>query len=268
MSDDRQISLRIRGLDKNDGHVQLSAFIQQLDLLRKALTETDRIVSDKQSTDFNVVGLQHNSPASIVLAAVPSDVGYDQCREVLSKFFRSFTDILAGTAPVDFDFHALQAFKNITSLLGKKVSELVVHCPNEKPIVLPPLASHIDNILGPDEYEYGSETGTLDQINVHNQNIFTIYPTLRGVPKLKCIFLPELRQEAIGAVDRYVRVEGEKKFKSHFRSRNPYEMVVQKIEVYPPEEELPTIESLRGIIQDSNSQLSSEEEIRRIRNEW
>lgn len=268
MLDDRRISLRIRGLDKNDGHVRFNDFIKQLDLVKKALAETDRIVSDKPSTDFNVVGLQHNSPASIVLEAVPFQISFDQSREVVRKFFSSFTDILAGAAPANFDFHALQAFRNITSLLGRKISELTVQHADEKPIVLPSLASYVDNILGPDEYEYGSETGMLDQINIHNQNVFTIYPTLRGVPKLRCIFPSRLREDAVNAVAHYVRVEGEKKFKSNFRSTHPYEMVVQEIEVYPTEEELPTLGSLRGIIQDSDNKLASEEEVRRIRHEW
>jgi transposase-like protein len=139
----------------------------------------------------------------------------------------------------------------------------------EQTLTLPSLAGHIDTILGPDEYEYGSETGMLEKINVHdNQNVFTIYPTLRGVPKLRCIFPPRLRLEAVNAVARYVKVEGEMKFKSHLRDKHPYEMVVQQIEIYPPEEELPTLKSLRGIIQNTHSELSSEEEIRKIRHEW
>ena len=46
----------------------------------------------------------------------------------------------------------------------------------------------------------------------------------------------------------------------------PYQIDVEKIEIHPPEEELPTLASLRGIAPDMTGSLDSVEFVRKLRN--
>lgn len=264
----KRISFRLVGRDEDGGHVRFDEFIKQLGAVRKALSETDRIVSEKSSVYFKVVGLQHNSPALIEIEAVSVGTQSNASHEVVKKFVNSLEEIKRNKAPVGFDLPALQAFKEMTSLIGKGIQEFDVLHDENAAVSVPSLSHHVDEIVGPDEYETGSVTGTLEQINVHaNQNVFTIYPTLKQY-KLRCVFPDKLRAKAVSAVDHYVKVYGVKKFKPYLKRGQPYEIVVKDIEIYPPDDELPTFSSLRGLASGTGSNEASEETIRRVRHEW
>lgn len=270
MADNRRITLRITGLDKDNGDVRFDDFIKQLGALKNALSETDRIVSNKTSVYFKVVDLRHNSPALVVLEAVPLKSQDDSSEVVVNKFFESLEEIDRGVAPSGFDYESFQAFKEISSLFERKrLTEIAISRNGDQAKSLDTLSRKVDDILGPDEYEYGSVTGMLEQINIHaNQNVFTIYPTSKHPNKLRCVFPQHLQKEAVRAVGQYVRVFGQLKFKTRLEGGHPYEMSVKEIEIYPPQEELPTLESLSGIAPDATGDVSSDEFIRGIRNEW
>lgn len=270
MAEHAKFSFRMRGLDIDNGHVRVEDFISQLTSFKNALRATDRITSETASTYFRIVHLRHESPALVELEAVPVSTAHNNnAKQVVRRFFRSLDDIERGVAPEGFDFSTFQAFKDITTLLGKdKITELVVFHDEDQTKTLAPLSPQIEKILGPDEYEVGSATGMLDQINIHaNQNVFTIYPTAKK-RKLRCVFTEVLRPQAIKAVGQYIRVSGRMKYKSHLEHRYPYEVLVQDLEVYPPKSELPTLGSLEGAASDIPLSMPSEEFVRRLRDEW
>lgn len=269
MAGKKRITLQIRGRDTDNGDVRFDDFIKQLGAVKSALTETGRVVSEKASVYFKVVDLRHASPASIVLEAVSISVRENMAEAIIEKFFASLDDIERGIAPSGFDYEAFQAFKDMTTLLGKKkLTEIKVSPNGGASKSLEYLAHNVDQILGPDEYEIGSLTGMLEQINVHlNQNMFTIYPTTHH-PKVRCVFTQTLRKDAIHAVGEYVRVTGRMKYKTKLRGAYPYEIAVEGLEVYPPEDELPTLDDLRGIIPSGPNDPKSEDIIGKIRGEW
>ena len=110
-----------------------------------------------------------------------------------------------------------------------------------------------------------SVTGTLEQINIHDKNIFYLYPTTR-VGKIKCLFSTRFRKKAIEAIDQYVEVYGRLKYKKGMRL--PYEVLVSSISIYPPEEELPNLNDLKGIAPGMLEGKSTEEFLWEVRNEW
>ena len=268
MAGNTKISLRIRGLETEDGHVRFNDFIKQLDIFKKALSAVDHVITDKTSTYFRVVDLKHDSPALIVLEAVPVDSQVDNPKKVVDKFFTSLDNIEQGIAPVGFDFSAYQAFKNMASLVQKnRVRDIVLSRNGDAARTVTSLPPQVDKILGPDEYEVGSVAGMLEQINVHSdQNVFHIYTTAK-IRKLRCLFPKSLRQKAVASVDRYVRISGVLKYKAALRDKNPHEIAVEDIET-APEGELPTFADLRGISRSKDQTLKSEEMVRRVRNEW
>lgn len=102
----------------------------------------------------------------------------------------------------------------------------------------------------------------MDSVNgflrLENQIIF-LYPIIDG-EKISChssdIFL---RTKLLEGIDRYVNIEGE------FDYHNSVQ--VTDIEIYPNEEELPTLFDLRGVAPNATGNLSSEDFVRKNRNE-
>lgn len=257
----QRLIFQFEGRDEG-GNLRLGDFVWQLNAIRRALEETDRVLNEKPATDFIVVGLSHSSPATIVIEEIPRSSRHPK-ESVLNFFLDNLNIIVKGDLPTRLDYDAMRAYERI----GARMRSVLVRSNDRSLELTPELGRRIKQILGPDEMEYGSVSGHLEQINLHGQRVFTIYPTL-GLPKLRCVFPSELRAEAVQAVDRYVRVYGRLKFNRRLDRGRPYEMVVERIEVAPPEDKLPTLGSLRGIAADVKLDAPSEEVVRRIRDKW
>jgi hypothetical protein len=273
----RQIAVQIKGTAGNDEDVRFSDFITQLTAVRKALTETERVVSKNprsSSVDYRIIDLRHFSPAEVIIEAIPilgvdsNEYNGHMPEMVTDTFFRGLRDVTLGQAPPEFDYHALQAFKELAGLVakGKEVSEVLITYEGEILRVEPALLNKVDHILGPDIFEIGSVTGMLERLNIHSgQNTFTVYPTSNR-PQLRCLFGKELRTQVVMAVGKYVSVYGRLKYKS--RDAYPYEMMARRIEAYPDQSELPSLSALWGIAPNLTGGKSSDDFIRDIRNEW
>ncbi len=269
MDENKRVSLLLRGLDKDQGDVRFKDFIQQLDIIKKSLLETQKLYSKKPFAYFKVVELSHTSPAFIVIEAVPNKVADEpQTQAVVDKFFHSLEEIERGKYPENFRYETFTAYKDITSLREKKrITEIIISRNGDSPSRLENLSNNIEQIMGSDEFEIGSYTGMLEAINIHNQNVFYLYPTSH-LPKLKCVFSQNLREEAISAIGHYVTVMGVKKFKPNVRGGIPYEMRVQSLSIHPSEEDLPTLTDLKGIAPNATGDEQSEDFVRGIRDEW
>lgn len=263
----KQITIQLQGSEGDNGDVRFDDFIKQLSAVKKALGETDRVLSQGETVYYRVVDLRHNSPAQIVLEAVKrNDVAVDNAAQVVEAFVNGLAQIAAGTPPAGFDYYVLQSYKELTDLIGKGLTDFTVQQNGTAVSVSSAFGKSIDIILGPDRYEMGSVTGLLEQINLHGRrNNFTIFPTI-GQSRLRCIFPQALRTQAVGAVDRYIKVFGQLKYKTH--DKYPYEMMVRSIEVYPPPEQLPKLSDLWGIAPDALEGQSIEDFIRDVRHEW
>lgn len=123
----------------------------------------------------------------------------------------------------------------------------------------------IDQLV-PDEIIEESITGMLEMLDIHAWK-FRIYPIV-GPKKIDCYFLDDhLQQKVISGINRYVNVEGEFRYKRF--TKFPYAAQVKDIEIYPNEDELPTLSDLHGMALNATWDLSSEDFVRRLRNdEW
>ncbi|HZT41633.1 MAG TPA: hypothetical protein VFA07_05570 [Chthonomonadaceae bacterium] len=263
-----RIKVQIVGIEVDNFDVRFDDFIKQLTAIRSALTETDRLISHKQSAYYRVVNLRHESPAEIELEVVPKEPKADYSEAITDTFGQGLRMIQENReAPEIFDGQALRAFRNLTPMMmGKQVTDLRVSWNGSSMNVRPTLAHNIDFILGPDQYENGAVSGRMEQINIHaGLNVFRVYSTLEGY-NLRCLFPKELREQAVLAVDKHVTVYGRMKYKS--RDVRPYEMQVQDIETHLAMSELPTLGQLRGIAPNATGGIASEDFIRKIRDEW
>lgn len=103
-------------------------------------------------------------------------------------------------------------------------------------------------------------TGIFD---MHNQ---CIYPII-GPKKVDCYIPKKLTHIATLADKKYVNLEGY--FKYNNGDEFPYVIKVTHIEIYPAENELPTLFDLQGAAPDATGETKSEDFVRQMRdNEW
>ena len=265
--DNNRITLQIVGSETDDGDVRFDDFLKQLNAIKKALTETDRLVSeDGQSVYFRVVDLRHLSPAALEIEAVPIEGKRNNAIAVMDTFYSAVTEIQRKQqAPAFFDYPALQAFKELPTYKNTSITRTTISRSGDELALSRSLPETVDKILGPDIYEHGSITGMIDQINIHGQNVFTVYPLVR-LPKLKCVFPKELRKQAIQAIGQHVTIYGRMKYKK--RDLHPFEMDVESVDIHPEDDFLPSLGELRGTAPGITGRLTSDEFVRQLRDDW
>jgi len=217
---------------------------------------------------YRVVDLRRSSPATVVLEAFPSDpvnpAGVPD--RVVSKFFSSLQDIREhGKIPEDFDLPALEAYRELGIPSRSNLSSVFIENGDSKFPIDHEFDTKIIAAIGPDETVEGSISGMLEKVNLHNTSRFEIFPTI-GPRRLICDFSPELRAQVKDGLDQYVRVSGRLRYK-HW-DKFPYAITTEKMEVYPEENNLPTLWDIRGIAPAATGDLTSEQFVRAIRDAW
>jgi hypothetical protein len=277
---DNRVIIELIGALEDGGNVRLGAFIAQLEAVKSALKQTERLVTgDEESTVYyRVVDLRHSSPATVVLEAVSSAVQDgiapltprrirqratgDNSNATVSRFFNSLKQIRRKEAPPRADLQALESYRNLTSALGKTISGVRIINTHESVQIDDDFRNAIDDIIGPDELVAGSVIGMLERVNLHNTARFDIFPTI-GPRQIACDFKASLRNAVIAALDRYVSVRGTLRYKR--LEDFPYAINADDIEVLPPSEDLPSVFDLRGMAPDIAAGRTAEEFLRGIR---
>jgi hypothetical protein len=269
LESDERITVRLEGAVEDDGHLRLSEFLNQLEALRAALKQTERIITGAEESRlyYRIVDVSHSSPLTVVLEPTPIKPDGDTrvAKTTVKKFITTLRLIeKKKDAPQDFDLTALEAYKGLGAMLEKHVSGLTIASPKRSVTIDKQFKSRVNDIIGPDELVEGSITGTLEWINLHNMNRFNIYPVI-GPKKVLCDFPRKLREKVKSAIDRHVEVFGELKYKRW--GNFPYAMNVTDLEILPPDDELPTLFDLRGVAPNATGGVNSAEFVRALRDE-
>lgn len=278
---ENRITIQLQGSLEDDWHVTLSAFLAQLEAVKAALKQTERIVSgdEEVSVYYRVVDLRHSSPATIVLEAVsrvnlsppqpakkksrPMANRPDYSHATVRQFFHSLKTIREKKErPARADLQLLEAYRNLAGPLDKKVSDLKIINGEGAIDIDRVFQSAIDEIIGPDELVEGSITGALEKLNLHNVSRFDIFPPI-GPKQVTCDFGADLRQDVIKAVDKYVRVTGKLRYKR--LEQFPHAINAEQIEELPPDDELPTLLDIEGMVPDLTRGKSAEDFLEEIR---
>ncbi|HEV7747579.1 MAG TPA: hypothetical protein VGO56_21450 [Pyrinomonadaceae bacterium] len=261
-----RITVTIQGTEQDKGLVRLTEFIKQLEAVKSSLKQTERLITNEEpALYYQIVALTYSSPATVVIEPVsvsPNGAG----DRTAKQFVTNLRQVARGRRPANSDLAALQSYQNLTSMLKQHVGKVEIKNGGKNPVVIDQkFASKIAKIIGPDELAEGSIFGTLEWLNLHhNINRFHIYPTV-GPRKLDCDFPSELKPQVIAAIDRYVQVSGQLRYK-HLE-KFPYAVNVSHIEILPPESDLPTLYDLRGIAPNATGNLSAADFVRALRNE-
>jgi hypothetical protein len=248
----RQITVQIKGSAEDGGYLRISEFLKQLDAIKTALKHTERLLSgsDERSVYYRIVKLSMASPATVVMEETA--IRNHERRGTLPKvpiaqrFVSNMRQIeRRGTLPHVKDLQTLEAYRDVGTLLHKHVESVILKSAKQEVSIGEEFNRRIDKIIGPDQIIEGSVTGVLLAINLHNTTRFEIYPAV-GPTKVACDFSPELKKRVIEGLDHNVRVIGKLRYK-HW-APYPHAITADDLDVFPPDNELPTLLDLRGLI--------------------
>lgn len=266
----KRITIELVGSAFDKQNVRLNDFIEQLRNIKEALVENELAISGatRPSVDYKVVDLRHNSPATIVLE--PVSLNGPIPAHLLADIPHSFTTELRQirnkkTLVRDPDLSRLEAYQRIGVKEKKNRIEKIKISYDRKAVTIDDkFREHLNEIVGPDELVEGSVSGTLEALNFHNTNKFTLYPPL-GPNKIAGAFPSELRPKVKAAIDNFITVYGLLRYKAW--ANHPHGIIAKSIDIHEPDIELPSLFDLRGAFAGSTGKLNSVEYIDRLRNE-
>jgi hypothetical protein len=121
----------------------------------------------------------------------------------------------------------------------------------------------INKLKKQNEYALGSISGKL---GVTDDNRYAIYPTI-GASEVHCqVDETQLIKTLNSAVGQYITVTGKLTYLANHN--HPSQVEVHEIKIHPDKKALPTLGSFGGIAPDATGNVSTNEFIQNLRNEW
>jgi hypothetical protein len=200
----------------------------------------------------------------VVVAPAP---GSEQVAALILKKFETVAEAVTAGANLDsFDAELLDDIKGLAKPVGTHLKYATLLINDSQFELTDDVIKRVDIALEVDEECIGSIEGQLEQINIHGgANTFHVYPDV-GPRRVSCHFPNALLDDAIFAVGRRVEVSGLLKYRRG--ASFAHAINVTGIDAFPPDDELPTWEDIRGRAPDATGELSSEAFVRELRNGW
>ena len=245
-----------------DGSFELQHFSSLLKSFNGVLTGLDADLHGRKTLSFLVTDLSRNSPHTLTFTQNSERA---DTADVFQVLMDELPDVQQGAIPKIVSERTLESLKSFTGTATKRMRTIALCIGEKKCAIDVETDNQVAELLAPKEYCFTEIEGVLEQINIHaHANTFFIYPDI-GPSRVKCHFDEDLRYDAMGGLGQKVAVRG----KARFRRDHPNEIWVERLELFPPEEELPTFEDLRGVIaQEFEHSPPSEALIGELRDEW
>jgi hypothetical protein len=260
----KRITIRLVGSEKDDGAIRLPDFINQLEAFLKALKETERSLSgqDVLFVNYKVVDLSHASPFTVVIEGNSTRESPVRPEKVFSTFVTGVRNIRKKKAPVSANLATLEAYRELPPVHRKIERVEIVEARNKIIPIDRYFTEKVDQVIGPDSFAFGSISGRLEKVNLHNTHRFEIFPTV-GPKRVVCLFKDPLLPKVKLALDSYVTVSGRLRYKTW--DKFPHAIDAKDVDPHEANHALPTFDELRGIAPKSTVEMSAEDFVRSIR---
>lgn len=153
--------------------------------------------------------------------------------------------------PPFFSDRALESAKALANLVGKDILMIQVGANSNKVNLTKHLVANVDELIGANYKSFGSIEGILNVIDLSRKPIFKIYDLLTN-KSVRCFFPSNFLEEIKDALGKRVSVYG------LIRSREDGQKVsieIEEMELFPSEQELPSIEDMIGILEAKSEQI-------------
>ncbi len=264
---DRTITIQLLGGASSGDDLRLDDFLEELETVRTALRETERLVSSKEpSLYFKIKRLQKNSPALVELEAT-TDVHDERAKPQFASYVvRSFTTnlrlISKKKLPRTIDMPALASYRELTLPIEKRQLEVRIQAGNHSVLINRNFRNVLEAMIGHDEMSYGSVSGKIEAINLHKKNRFWLYPTVGG-KRVRGKFRGKDKKRFKAGVDEYVTVYGRLRYKTW--DKFPYAIFADDIQIH--DTSAPTLSELKGVCPEATGDLTTQEYVDRLRDD-
>jgi hypothetical protein len=267
-----KIIITLEGDTADRGHVRLTALADQLDSLRKALTyaEEHAAVGGIRTTIYYRIVKLHSSHATLEIEAVAEDPFADRTGAVILEFSTRLRQIQAGKVPDDVSVAELAAYGAFAPSPERHIStqKISFDAPTAKstePLVLTnDFEQQVTNLIGPEESAWGTMTGFLETLNLHEHNAFHLYPRV-GPKRVYCTFNREIRDDVKAAIDHYVEVSG----LIRYRRRNNTAVSISNVHCVEVLDDGGTrLSDLRGIAPNATAGMDTRDFVDTLDEEW
>jgi hypothetical protein len=266
---DRTITIQLNANSASEDDLRLDDFVDEMQRVKAALRETERFVSRREPTlYFRIKTMRKQSPVQVTLEAV-SDAPDERAKpEYANYVVRNMTTNLRLIAnrhrrPAQIDVPTLETYRDLTKPTARGRIDVTIQAGPNAVVINNQFKDVLDDMLGKDEMTIGSVSGRIEAIHLHDKMRFWIWPVI-GPVRVKGKFRKKDRKRFADAVDKYVTVYGRLRYKTW--DKFPYEIYADGIEVH--DEDIPTLYELKGVAPNATGDLTSQEFLERIRDEW
>jgi hypothetical protein len=262
VSENLQIAVEFLGLDQEEGHLRLDAFMEELNRIMRSMEQVDRLIDGKESAYFRIIRASHNDGASkpgaleITLAPtrierVKNPVPESRIVAFHHRYFDELSKIQEGGAPSsEIDDDTLKLLDKVADGDGVSYKSLRILNHARSVEIDQIFKRTVHRLLADQVVSNGTLTGALDAMNVHGEGRFWfwIYPST-GPTRVRCHAPAEFRDLITRNPKRIVRVEGAKYYRPN--SAHPHKIHVENVELAPQVEHL---NSIRGALRDAGTE--------------
>jgi hypothetical protein len=236
---------------------RLSEFTHVCATLRNCLNHVARVVADRK-IDFDLTELSYAS-AHLIVEPIGLDVPLDVLNDIESTFLNSVAAIQFNTElDARLDYAALRAFSDFCTPLRNPGVTLAIG----QTLLTSQFVANVTTMLEPASPAYGSVSGMLEELSVHNGFRFTLFPPVEG-EEIGCSFHESSLAEVLHAVGRKVTVIGNLKYAKS--KAFPISVEVESFTLEQEDSALPNLLDARGMLRDQTPSIGDSEA---WRNEW
>jgi hypothetical protein len=229
-----------------DDDVSLPRLNALTNALMQMLREVEHGVAPGEGVQWIVNTLSKQSPLHLELRPVTSDPAATGVTRRLARTVNEGMRTIQERAhrPDHFTDRALEKAKELVQVAQSNKARLRI---GSSLALTGEFVAHVDELLGSTVTSIGTVEGTLEALNVHGtRRVFVVYDALIGT-RVLCNFGHRIDAAAIGAAaERRVAVHGEIKYREGGEIVN---VTVQSFEVFPSDDELPSADDVRGILE-------------------
>lgn len=236
---------------KLEGQVTLQRLGQALDAWTDFLREVGREVTGASSKDAVRYVISEAKGGSLTLGVRPQPARRSVRAAAMPRIAKAVTAGLrslekSAKRPPYFSDIALERLRDLALIKGPDILSVRIGNGSGEGLALSSrVIEHVEAVLAPEVESIGTVEGTLEGLIIHGKKRFLIFDPLTG-RQVTCYFTERVDWETV------LKAFGKRVAASGFlRSRRSGEKVsihVNRLYVFPPDEELPRAEAVRGVL--------------------
>lgn len=247
-------------LRERAGYVDVESFVTATRALTVILREVGSAIpgGPGEGLRWGVCALRSDG-GTLEAVAIPKDCAAAQASHVIAACVAGLKHLEHHADPPEFFTDtALVEAKALVNLLERDVGRIAVAGANQRAVITQHVAAHVDEILARGYTTPISVEGQVESISLHDRPIFGLRERLGG-RRVECHFPRKMLDDVREALGRRVLVTGNIRVSE---VDDPPSIQVAAIRAFPPEEELPSTDRIRGLDRDFTGPTDSATHVR------